>query len=220
MRRTLSNQFKRVWVVVGLLSVGLTQETFSQNYFGIKYFGLSLHPKGDPNAPLMPLNPDNKGYFVFNLGGMASYESFIKPDKFSVKGIQALYTDCAALLGGFTHIGFRAMIFKNKRHELSGGMGPTFIYRRNWYSLPGYQDSGFFNGKPDAKWQYKFIPYAGELEYNYQLTDKLDFSTTFVPGYPSLISLSFGVRFRLHKEREKQPVIPETPVSALPVLTN
>jgi hypothetical protein len=172
----------------------------AQRSWGVKYFGISLHPKGDPNAPLMPLNPDKKGYLVFNLGAMVSYEQFFKPHKFSWKVIQAGYTDCAGQLAGFTHIGIRAMIFENGRHSLNGGIGPTFVYRRNWYKLPEYQNSGYFNGAPTDLWQYKFIPYAGEFEYNYQLSDKMDFSSTFVPGYPDLISLSFGLRFWLNKE--------------------
>jgi hypothetical protein len=147
---------------------------------------------------------------------MLSYEKFWKPQKYSVKAIQALYTDCAALLGGFTHIGVRAMIFQKNKHALSGGLGPTFIYRRNWYRLPGYQDSGFFNGSPGNQWQYKFIPYAGELEYNYQLSNKVDFSTTFVPGYPSLISLSFGIRYKFEKHPEKRLNILDATVSVLP----
>lgn len=183
-----------------LLFAGFTSPLQAQRNWSFKYFGLSLHPNGDPNAPLMPLNPDRKGYLVFNLGGMASYEQFFKPHKFSFKGIQALYTDCAAQLAGFTHVGVRAVIFRTRRHSLSGGLGPTLVYRRNWHRLPGYQNSGYFDGAINDYWQYKFIPYAGEFEYNYQLTDQLDFSSTFVPGYPDLISLSFGLRFWLDKE--------------------
>ncbi|QMU28295.1 hypothetical protein [Adhaeribacter radiodurans] len=213
MKSLLQYYKKQFCLTLLLLSVGLLNNANAQQYWGIKYFGLSLHPKGDPNAPLMPLNPDKKGYFVFNLGGMLSYEQFWKPQKFSVKGIQAIYTDCAAQLGGFTHIGLRAIIFQNHRHSLSGGLGPTFIYRRNWYRLPDYQDSGFFNGTTESYWQYKFIPYAGELEYNYQLTNNLDFSTTFVPGYPSLISLSFGLRFKLDKKTNKGNKNTDVPLS-------
>lgn len=206
----------RVCFIIGLIGFGPMNKSWAQRYWGIKYFGLSLHPKGDPNAPLMPLNLDKKGYFVLNLGGMLSYEQFWKPHKFSFKVIQAVYTDCAAQLGGFTHLGLRAVIFQNQRHSLSGGLGPTFIYRRNWYKLPGYQDSGFFDGTTYISWQYKFIPYAGELEYNYKISEKTDFSTTFVPGYPSLISLSFGLRFRLGKVPGKKLPVHEAPISGLP----
>jgi len=150
----------------------------------------------------MPYNPDKKGYLVLNLGGTLGYEHFLKKDKFSIKAIQAIYADCAALLGGFSHVGVRWVIFKKGIHSLNGGFGPTLVYRRNWYQLKDYDDSGFFNGAPDDLWQYKFIPYAGELEYNLALNNRYDLSTTFIPGYPSLMSLSVGIRYWLpHKNK-------------------
>ena len=188
---------------------------FSQSNLNLKFFGLSLHPRGDKNAKLMPLNPDKKGYLVLNLGGSLGYEHFLKPGKFSIKAIQALYSDCAAQLGGFTHLGARWVIFKNQKHSLNGGLGPTLVYRHNWYELEGYQDSGYFNGKVTDTWQYKFIPYAGELEYNYKISDQYELSTGFVPGYPDLISLSVGLRYWLGKTKTevKKPV--ETPAVRL-----
>lgn len=210
----MKNYFCTLYCIV--LYLGLTTEVKAQRNWGIKYFGVSLHPNGDVNAPLMPLNPDKKGYLVFNLGAMVSYEQFFKPHKFSFKGIQAVYTDCAAQLAGFTHLGIRAVVFQTRRHSLNGGIGPTFIYRRNWHRLPGYKNSGYFEGKPDATWQYKFIPYAGEFEYNYMLTQNTDFSITFVPGYPDLMSLSFGLRIWLAKESGKRSIDKELPVSLWP----
>lgn len=198
-----------------LIFLGYTAESQAQSNINIKFFGLSVHPRGDANAELMPLNLDNKGIAVLNLGGSLAYEHFINPDKFSVKVIQAVYADCAAQLGGFSHIGVRWVIFKKGRHSLNGGLGPTLVYRRNWYTLADYKDSGYFNGKPHDKWQYKFIPYAGEFEYNIAITDKLDLSTTFVPGYPDLISLSVGVRCWL-KPKQKQTDSPaDKPVTRL-----
>lgn len=38
-----------------------------------------------------------------------------------------------------------------------------------------------------------FIWYEGEFEYNYAISDKLNFSASFIPGYPDLMSLSAGV---------------------------
>jgi hypothetical protein len=163
-----------------------------------KYFGLTVHPKGDDNAEIMPLNPDGKGYLVLNVGGSVGYEQFFVPEKFSVKAIQAFYADCALQFAGFTHLGLRAVIFDIGRHSLNGGLGPTLVYRRNWSKLPGYTvATSFFGGDPEDKWQYKMIWYAGELEYNYRLSTRTDLSTSFVPGYPNIMSLSFGVRYWL-----------------------
>ncbi len=190
-------------ILLALLFLGtFTAQAQYKRNLNFKYFGLTLHPKGDDNADLMPLNPDGKGYLVLNVGASVGYEHFIADSKFSVKAIQALYADCALRFAGFTHLGLRAVIFQVGRHSLNGGLGPTLVYRRNWSELEGYNIStSFFGGDPEDKWQYKMIWYAGEFEYNYRLSDRADFSTSFVPGYPDIMSLSFGVRYWL-KEKE------------------
>lgn len=161
----------------------------------LKFFGLSLHPRGDENAHLMPINPDRQGYVVLNLGGVLGHEVAVLDSAFSIKAIQALYADCAGQTGGFSHIGIRFLVFKKNRHMLSGGIGPTFIFRRSWHRLPEYQPSDFFNGQAEDPWQHKMLWYGGELEYNYAIRRQTDLSFTFVPGYPNLISLSAGFRY-------------------------
>jgi hypothetical protein len=169
-----------------------------QDNLGLKFFGLSIHPKGEiDNAEIMPLNPDGKGYFVMNLGGMICYEHFISKDLLSIKAIQALYSDCAARFGGFTHFGFRVKIFRINRHSLYGGLGPTLIYRRNWMEITGYVNPKRFKGEINDKWQYKFVWYGAELEYSYSINKRFDIATTFVPGYPNLMSLSLGIKYKL-----------------------
>lgn len=194
---------KRIWLLLFLIFLlpwaAQAQRTRNLNF---KYFGLSLHPKGDDNAELMPLNPDGKGYLVLNVGASVAYEQFFVPGKFSVKAIQAFYADCALRFAGFTHLGVRAVVFEAGRHSLNGGLGPTLVYRRNWSELEGYnRDTSFFGGDPEDTWQARMIWYAGEFEYNYRLSDRADLSVSFVPGYPNLMSLSFGLRYWL-KDKE------------------
>lgn len=172
----------------------------AQDNIGIKFFGLSIHPKGDKNAFLMPRKLDSKSILVVNLGAVLSYEKFIYSDKLSTKVVQALYSDCAARTGGFSHIGLRAILFKTRKHSLYGGMGPTLIFRRNWLELEGYQNPDYFKGDVNNKWQYKFLWYGGELEYAYMVTDKIDITTTFIPGYPKLMSLSIGIKYKTNKK--------------------
>ncbi|GAB2541835.1 hypothetical protein GCM10027189_26150 [Rufibacter soli] len=195
--RIHQNMKKWIFLLVFSFASLLTQAQGKHN-LNVKYFGLTLHPKGDNNAELMPLNPDGKGYLVLNVGGSVGYEHFLVPGKISLKAIQALYADCALRFAGFTHLGVRAVIFDIGRHSLNGGLGPTLVFRRNWSELEGYTlSSSFFGGNPQDKWQYKMVWYAGELEYNYRLTPRTDLSTSFVPGYPNIMSLSFGVRYWL-----------------------
>jgi len=180
-----------------LILFAFVQVSFSQNNVGLKFFGLSIHPKGEQlNAFLMPRKLDQNGYFVVNLGGMLSYEYFLYKDILSVKVVQALYSDCAARLGGISHIGLRGRIFKYKRHSLYGGIGPTVAFRRNWLEMKGYTNLNRFVGDSNAYWQYLFLWYGGEFEYSYCINSTFDFSTTFVPGYPDLMSLSFGLKYK------------------------
>lgn len=169
----------------------------AQNKVGLKYFGLSIHPKGEKeNAFLMPNKLDKDAYLVLNAGGVVSYERFLYKDILSLKIAQALYADCAARLGGFTHIGLRGRIMKSGKHLLTGGLGPTLVFRRNWMELEGYKNQNRFKGNQEDYWQYLFLWYGGEFEYQYSMSKELDFSVSFVPGYPHLMSLSLGVNYK------------------------
>lgn len=171
----------------------LNSPSWAQSALGVKFFGLSIHPDGDPNAFLMPRKLDKDGVLVLNLGAEITYEKFLVRDDFSVKAVQAFYSDCAAQPGGFTHVGLRGKILKKNRSSVYGGIGPTLIYRKNWGLLADYEDPGYFAGKEDGELQYKFLWYGGELEYSYRVSDKLILAASFIPGYPKLMSLALGV---------------------------
>jgi len=184
--------------ILSFVLILLTLHLSAQNNVGLKYFGLSVHPKGEKdNAFLMPNKMDKEAHLVLNMGGVISYEHFIYKDILSLKIAQALYADCAARLGGFSHIGLRGRIVKKGRHLLAGGIGPTMVFRRNWLELEGYKNQNRFKGTEDDRWQYLFLWYGGEFEYKYSLSRKLDFSASFVPGYPDLMSLSLGINCKL-----------------------
>lgn len=176
----------------------LTIPVRAQDSFGIKYFGLAVHPLGEEaNAFLMHNKLDKDAYLVLNLGGELTYEKFLIKDILSLKAVQALYADCAEKLGGFSHIGVRAKIFKTGKHGLYGGLGPTLVFRKNWLTIPGYQNLNRFKGDENDRFQYLFLWYGGEFEYKYILSEKTDLSVSFVPGYPDLMSLAVGVNFKL-----------------------
>lgn len=179
---------------------------FGQDNITAKFFGLSVHPDGDLNADNMPTKIDKNGVLVINLGMYFGYEHFVHKDKLSYKVIMAYYSDCGGLFSGLVHVGFRGVIVNQKRFSINGGIGPTFIYRRSWYSkFENYINSGFYTGNETDFWQYKFLWYGGELEFNYKINDAIDLSATFIPGYPKLLALSFGVRYRfMYKKNSNQ----------------
>ena len=130
---TLEDEIDRInksIILIALISLfTFSERVIAQDNIGIKFFGLSIHPKGEKdNAFLMPNKLDKKAYLVMNFGAEIMYEKFLYKDIVSAKIVQALYVDCAEKLGGFSHIGIRAKIFKIGRHSLYGGIGPTLVF--------------------------------------------------------------------------------------------
>lgn len=188
-----------LWIFAVCLVV-LPRIVEAQNNIGFKYFGLSIHPAGEPeNASLMPHKLDSKAVLVLNLGAEISYEHFIYDEAVSLKMVQAGYADCAARLGGFSHLGFRLKIVDSKNHSLYGGIGPTLVYRRNWLEMEDYVNLHRFKGGVDDRWQYLFLWYGGEIEYKYKRSKQWDFAISFVPGYPDLMSLALGMHYKFLK---------------------
>lgn len=180
-----------------LLFLGIAKG-YAQHSIGIRLFGLSIHPYGEvQNAHIMPLKYDRDAYFVQNLGALLSYEYDLYRNVLFAKGVIGVYSDCAAQLGGFFHLGLRGRIFSIGRHHLLGGVGPTLIYRQNWLQLSGYTDQQLFKGSKDDAFQYLFLWYAGDFDYRYTISDRVSVGVTFVPGYPDLMSLSVGLNYLL-----------------------
>jgi hypothetical protein len=195
--RKLKKSFLAV-VMICLTSVLLFAHDFS---FGVKLFGLTIHPIGALNYPLFPLKLDSEGFVVFNPGVTLNAEYFVWRDIISIKAVQGLYGDCAMQFAGFSHIGFRIRFLKIKRFSMNVGIGPTFLYKRSWYRLPGYNDSlETYKGTKDEDWQYLFYWYAGEIETNIQVNDNFDVSITVIPGVPDIINISTGFRYNYHEK--------------------
>ena len=192
MRNWLAACFILFSVPVAAQDSGQLTEPLKKNAVTLKFFGLSAHIERTQNPEVFPNRLDKKGIFVPNYGGVAGYERFFYKDIFSVRLEQGVYADCSESLAGFTHLGWRGRIFKAGKHSLNGGIGPTLVYRRNWNRLPGYSDDGYF--KQHGDWQYKFLWYAGEFEYNYRLTQHGELSAMIVPGFPSVISFGIGYK--------------------------
>lgn len=167
--------------------------------WGVKAFGLSIHPHGAVNHELMPLKFDEKGVLVLNLGLTAGVEVFVPGAPWvSWKAVQGQYLDCIGQPAGFSHLGVRIHSPKWGGFSFNGGVGPTFIYRKNWYAVRGYDDaSSFYQGGPGDTWQTRFLWYGGEFEFNQDLGSGWALSQTLVPGYPDLISLSVGFKYTL-----------------------
>ena len=185
-----------LWVLL-CLTTSLYAERFAA---GVKFVSFSLHPKGSPNAQLMPLKFDARGLLVYNPGGTLNFEYFTVDDILSIKFVQGLYGDCALQFLGYTHLGFRLRLFKINRVSVNVGIGPTFIYRQSWFRLKGYNTvEKFLKGDSFENWEYRFIWYGGEFECNFRVKDAWDMSLSIIPAGSDLINLSTGFRYRFGK---------------------
>jgi hypothetical protein len=186
-----------------------------QSTITVKYFGCTIHPFGDKSAALMPYKFDNKGRFVANFGGFIGYEKYIYEDFISAKIIQGIFTDCSGGLAGVTHIGLRGVLIDKKKHRLSFGIGPAFLYRNSWSRFgEDYTSSGFFNEYHsrhvgDVQWKFFYVGF--EFEYDYLLNQKNDLSVSFTPGVPMACIFSVGVKHWFSKDfkRTLKFVIPD-----------
>lgn len=165
-----------------------------------KFFGLTIHPFGDDLASIQPYKLDSKAYFVLNLGGFVGYERYFWQDIASVKVTQGLFTDCSGGKAGFTHLGLRGVVYDKGNHHAMLGFGPMWFYRDSWTRFPNYDDKGVFGLNKAKTVQYKFFWYGMEIEYNYRLSKKTDFSVTFTPGLPFVISYAVGLKYWFNKD--------------------
>lgn len=165
--------------------------------WGVKAFGLSIHPHGAVNHELMPLKFDDEGVFVLNTGFTVGFEAFVPGALWlSVKAVQGAYLDCVGQPAGFSHLGVRFHTPSWGGFSFNGGLGPSLLYRKNWYDLRGYDDAfSFFRGRPGDLWQTRFLWYGGEFEFNQDLGKGWALSQSVVPGYPDLISVSVGFKY-------------------------
>jgi len=186
--------FKFLFIILVFFSIVVAQQFTA----GVKLTGLSVHPRGAINANLMKYKLDDDGVFVFNPGTILSFEKFLYKNIFSAKIAQGLYADCARQFAGMSHIGLRGRIFQTEKHSFNGGIGPTFFFRKNWQKLDGYVDDEYsiFKGSLEANWQWGFLWYGGEFEYNYKISEMIELSTAMVPYIPPYVPLimSFGLR--------------------------
>lgn len=182
-----------------VFGVGLCLATFNcnaQSAFTLKYFGLTVHPFGDKTANIQPFKLDDKARFVANFGVFAGYERFVYKDYFSVKIIEALFTDCSGGWAMIHHLGFRFQLLKGDKSRLYVGLGPTYLIRNSWTRFgEEYNASGYFNVR-ESNWlgtvQSKFIPYGLEFEYDYLFRPNDRLSVSFTPGIPLACILSIG----------------------------
>lgn len=184
------------------LSFFVCLSCFGQETLTVKYFGLTVHPFGDRTAELQPYKLDKNARFVVNTGVFVGFEKYIYEDLFSLKIIQGVLTDCSNGLAIVTHFGPRIALMKTEKHRVYFGIGPTLLVRDSWRRFgDAYEPSGYFNetySKTFGDLQWKFIPYAFEIEYDYAFNNHNQFTFSCTPAFPLAGLFSIGWKHWFH----------------------
>ena len=79
------------------------------------------------------------------------------------------------------------------------GIGPTLIWRENWWEkTSGYEGNAFYGKEPqDGAFETNLLWYGGYLEFEWVQTKNLRFVYSIVPGYPIIIVNNIGIRLFL-----------------------
>lgn len=131
---------------------------------------------------------------MVELGMNVSYDYHVS-GPFLIRTSVAYYRDCAFVNAGYIHAGFRGRLLESGPHIINGGLGPTLVVREDWHQFQEYDGDSFFGDRVLGRWQYRFIPYGGEFEYLYRISDRLEFQASIIPGIPIVLTTKFGVRW-------------------------
>jgi len=197
-----NRQLALTLTLMGSFAFFFVFHSYAQDNIGIRFVFATIHPAGEKNAFLMPNRLDENAHVVLNWGFIGSFQKYIYKRRLSLKVAQGAYSDCARLFAGHTHLGFRFNFLNSRRHYLEFGFGPTFVYRKTWYRFAGYEQETNLLKNTD-KWQWNFVWYGGELEYDYKITDHIDLNINCIPGYPKFFTFAVGARWWLNPLSEK-----------------
>ena len=176
-----------------LLFLHLSLSAGAQWYVGVKLMGISIHTDKGLNSSLFHCAVGKNNRVAFHIGVAVMCEYRFN-NWLSAKYDQCVFRDCAAKFAGMSMFNLRYTQDLGRAGDVSAGMGPFFYYRKSWYSIPEYEDDGYFHVSRSGKWQTKFVWYGGEIEYNYPLNDHTDWSTNILPGIPVVVAVASGVR--------------------------
>lgn len=194
------------YVITLFTSALLFSSSEAQNTHSLKYFGFTIHPFGDSYAYLQPNKLDKDAHFVLNFGLMYEFEHFIRKDELSLKFGTSLLADCSNGWASANMFALKAHAIKTQKHRLGLAIGPLFYIRESWERFSSYDNTSKFSTSQSAVLgdvQYLFFWYGITIDYDVKINPKLDFSTTFTPGVPYVLTLAFGVKYWPTREFKK-----------------
>ncbi len=201
----MKSLFKLSWsIILGLILV--PGHLYTQNkdstainksrwYLSFQYLGITFHPDGGTTPEVYPLKLDKKAFLVCNVGVAANVD-YELGKYFFLRLTTTLYKDCAFVTAGGIHLGPRIQ-YNWKKNGINLGVGPIFSFREDWHQFEAYQTDEFYGDRIHGSWQYRFFPYALELDYLRRINEKVSFHYSLVPGAPLVFTSLLGVRLQL-----------------------
>jgi len=162
----------------------------------VKYVGLTYHPFGV--APFEFETSLDKGGFFSLLKGLEWELDYALNRKILLRVSTSIYKDCADLWAGYYHFGFRANFRASPNLIYRVGIGPTVIWRENWWEkVAQYGGNIFYGGeKVTGKYETAFLWYGGNMELDWKTSEQFSLVYAMIPGFPSAVTNSVGVRRR------------------------
>lgn len=187
-------------LVVILIYIALAQNAAMADGFGIELLGLNAHiiESAIQWGDQYPRKLDATGRFV-HLPGWEAYwqkdmdeKTFLNADAF--RFTLANYRDSMDRLSGYIHAGLRWNFKIDSKRQWSLGFGPSLFFRESWSVFANYdphqlllESDSFLPG-----YEYMWLPF-GDIDYQYQMSNKLKLVVSMIPAIPYSILLSVGI---------------------------
>ncbi len=165
---------------------------FSQANISFKILTYGFNPFNDLNKPLYNPNIlDSSGFMTYEPGLQVSAEIF-NNNTTSAKFITNYNKDQVGFHSGYSQFLIRFQIIDKKKYNFNIGIGPIMHYRKSWQLIPNYQAEKYFIESGIS--QYKMTWLSGEIEYNYRIHKRLNFSVSLNHIHPRSVGLYFGLK--------------------------
>ena len=137
----------------------------------------------------------NKNWFL-HPGAEVDADYYLN-DQFLLRASAATYQDSGGFWSGFFQLGVYLEANKFDRMLFRMGIGPTYIWRENWWTkTTGYQGNAFYGKTPQTgAFETNFLWYGGYLEFEWIYSKDIRFIYAIVPGYPVIIVNNIGLRW-------------------------
>jgi hypothetical protein len=179
-----------------LISVPVHAGQEGTDRFGanLQFMGLTYHPDGGENEDY-PRKLDDRAFWVLQVGLEGDFDWYFHRYGL-VRTSVTLNRDCADVWSGFFHIGPRVNVPLGERFVFRIGIGPTLIWREHWYGkVAGYRRDSFYGGDTTGTFQSKFIWHGGNVDFEWKIKPTISLIYSVIPGWPEIITSSFGARY-------------------------